>query len=149
VSQEKIQSPHLQIAIIDTNVVVAGLLTHNQASPVANILNGMLSNRFRFVVSEALMAEYLTVLLRPNLRKQHGLNLTEVETLLTDITHQAIVLTPFPASKAPDPGDQMLWDLLAARHDLCLVTGDKLLLEFSGMQTKILTPRAFVDFLNA
>ena len=44
--------------IADTNVVVAGLLTGNEASPVARILDGMLSATFPFVVSEALLAEY-------------------------------------------------------------------------------------------
>lgn len=44
--------------IVETNVVVAGLLTGNAASPVARILDGMLSAAFPFVVSEALLAEY-------------------------------------------------------------------------------------------
>ena len=40
--------------IVDTNVVVAGLLTAQEASPVARILDGMLAAAFPFVVSEAL-----------------------------------------------------------------------------------------------
>ena len=78
-------------------------------------------------MSEALLAEYETVLMRPALRKLHGLTAAEVETLLTDIAQHAIVLAPARGSPAPDPGDQGLWDLLAARPDLWLVTGDKAL----------------------
>jgi predicted nucleic acid-binding protein len=59
--------------IVDTNVVVAGLLTGNEASPVAQILDGMLSATSPFVVSEALLAEYRAVLIRSSLRKLHGL----------------------------------------------------------------------------
>ncbi len=132
--------------IVDTNVVVAGLLTANDDSPVARILDGMLVAAFPFVMSEALLAEYRAVLLRPNLRKLHGLTIAEVETILIELAQHAIVLNPAPAAAppAPDSGDQLLWDLLATRADLLLVTGDKLLLEASGMQGRVISPQAFV-----
>lgn len=130
--------------IVDTNVVVAGLLTGNDASPVARILDGMLAAAFPFVVSEALLAEYRAVLVRPGLRKLHGLTVAEVETLLTDIAQHAIVLAPVATTPAPDPGDQLLWELLAAKSDLLLVTGDKLLLRHAGMRGRVLSPSEFV-----
>jgi len=130
--------------IVDTNVVVAGLLTAHEASPVARILDGMLAAAFPFVVSEALLAEYRTVLVRPNLRKLHGLTVAEVEVILTDLAQHAIVLAPVAAPPAPDPGDQLLWELLAARADLLLVTGDKQLLRDSGMRGRVITPQVFV-----
>ena len=133
-----------QAVIIDTNVVVAGLLTGNDASPVARVLDGMLAAAFPFVLSEALLAEYLTVLARPGLRKLHGLTVSEVESLLIDIAQHAIILAPVPSPPAPDPGDQLLWELLAARDDLLLVTGDKLLLQHAGMQGRVLSPREFM-----
>jgi len=131
--------------IVDTNVVVAGLLTGNAASPVARILDGMLAAAFPFVVSEALLTEYRDVLLRPALRKLHGLRIAEVETLLTDIAQHAIVLPPGAGSPAPDPGDQLLWDLLAARADLLLITGDKALQRDATMQARVLSPQAFIE----
>ena len=131
-------------AIVDTNVVVAGLLTGNAASPVARILDGMLAAAFPFVVSQALLGEYRTVLVRPGLRKLHGLTVAEVETLLTDIAQHAIVLAPVATMPAPDPGDQLLWELLAAKSDLLLVTGDKLLLRHAGMRGRVLSPSEFV-----
>jgi uncharacterized protein len=130
--------------IVDTNVVVAGLLTAHDASPVARILDGMLAAAFAFVVSEALLAEYRTVLVRPKLRKYHGLTVAEVEAILTDLAQHAIVLVPVAAPPAPDPGGQQLWGLLAGRADLRLVTGDKLLLRDPGMRGRVLTPQAFV-----
>ncbi len=130
--------------IVDTNVVVAGLLTGNADSPVARILDGMLAAAFAFVVSEALLAEYRSVLLRPELRALHGLSVDEVDSLLTDIAQHAVVLTPVASAPAPDPGDQLLWELLAARADLRLVTGDKLLLQQPGMPGRVLSPRDFV-----
>ena len=131
--------------IVDTNVVVAGLLTGDALSPVARILDGMLAAAFPFVLSEALLAEYRAVLVRPALRKLHGLSVTDVETLLTDIAQHAIVLAPGVGSPAPDPGDQLLWDLLAARADLLLVTGDRALQVDAAMGARVLSPRAFVE----
>ncbi|MFT4101235.1 MAG: PIN domain-containing protein [Burkholderiaceae bacterium] len=131
--------------IVDTNFVVAGLLTGNAASPVARILDGMLAAAFPFVVSEPLLAEYRRVLVRASLRKQHGLTVSEVDVLLTDLVQQAIVLTPGAGPPAPDAGDQLLWDLLAARTDLVLVTGDQALLDDVVMQSRVLSPRTFFE----
>ena len=135
--------------IVDTNVVVAGLLTGIDASPAlaksARMLDDMLMAAFPFVVSEALLAEYRAVLVRPGLRKLHGLTVEEVETLLTDIAQHAIVLAPVVAPPAPDPGDQLLWELLAARADLALVTGDQALQRNAGMQARVMSPQSFVE----
>jgi len=129
--------------IIDTNVVVAGLLTAHPDSPVARILDGMLAATFRFVLSEALLTEYRAVLLRPQLRKLHGLSESDLDLILVDLAQHAIVLPDHGHSDtpaAPDPGDQFLWNLLASRADLVLVSGDKLLLQDEAMQTRVITP---------
>lgn len=137
--------------IIDTNVVAAGLLTAHADSPVARILDGMLRATFPFVVCEALLIEYRAVLLRPKLCKLHGLSDAEVDAILTDLARHAIVLAPVsPAAAplAPDSGDQFLWDLLAVRSDLVLVTGDKLLLQAEAMQQRVILPQTFVAQLQ-
>jgi uncharacterized protein len=134
-----------QAVIVDTHVVVAGLLTGNATSPVARILDGMLAAAFPFVVSEALLAEYRAVLVRPVLRKLHGLTVTQVGTLLTDIAQHAIVLPPGVGAPTPDPGDQLLWDLLAAKPDLLLITGDKALQRDAAMCSRVVSPQASVD----
>ena len=134
-----------QAVIVDTHVVIAGLLSGSAASPVARVLDGMLAAAFPFVLSEALLAEYRAVLVRSALRKLHGLTVAEVETLLTDIAQHAIVLPPGVGSPAPDPGDQLLWNLLAARPDLLLVTGDKALQRDAAMQARVRSPQAFIE----
>lgn len=131
--------------IVDTNVVASGLLTGNPTSPVARILDGMLAAAFPFVVSEALLAEYRAVLMRPKLRALHGLTVPEIDALLTEIAQHAIVLLPGVGRPAPDGGDQLLWDLLATRDDLLLVTGDKALQRDTAMQTRVMSPQAFIE----
>lgn len=131
--------------IVDTNVVVAGLLTARADSPVARVLDGMLAAVFSFAISDALLAEYRTVLRRPSLRKAHGLTLGELDIILMELAQRGIVITPVPAQPAPDPGDQHLWELLAAREDLLLVTGEKKLQRDRAMGSRILTPATFVE----
>jgi len=137
--------------VIDTNVVVAGLLISYADSPVARILDGMLGAAFAFVLSKALLTEYRAVLLRPHLRKLHGLSEAEIDVILMDIARHAIVLAPIETAQAPvapDPGDQFLWNLLATRADLVLVTGDKLLLKDELMQSRVILPQTFVAQLE-
>jgi uncharacterized protein len=148
VASRDLQTMSWPAVIVDTNVVVAGLLTKQDTSPVARILDGMLGAAFPFVLSEALLAEYRAVLVRPALRKLHGLTVAELEAILTDLAQHAIVLAPASpplAPTAPDPGDQLLWDLLTARADLVLVTGDKLLLRDAGMRGRVISPSALVS----
>ena len=108
------------VVIIDTKVIVAGLLTANDASPVPRNLDGMLEDAFSFVVSEVLLDEYRTVLVRPRL---HGMSIAEVHAILTGLVQHAIVWSVplLAALPAPDPGNQLLCDLLAVRAELPLL----------------------------
>ena len=131
--------------IVDTNVVVAGLLTTRAGSPVARVLDGMLASVFPFAFSDALLAEYRTVLRRPSLRKAHGLSTDELDIILVELAQRGIVIAPVPAPPAPDPGDQHLWELLAAREDLLLVTGENKLLRDRAMGPRILSSATFAE----
>lgn len=128
-------------AIVDTNVVVAGLLTRDAQSPVARILDGMLAARFSYALSEPLLAEYRAVLLRPHIKSRHRLTADDVDLLLTDLVQNAIVATPDRSTLiAPDPNDRFLWDLLAERPDGVLVTGDLQLVRAEDAPGKVMIP---------
>ena len=119
------------ILIIDTNVVVAGLLTSNADSPTRRILDGMLKGRFPFLLSSELLAEYRQVLLRPKIAMLHDLDETEIDQILTELVANPVFREPqstYPLH-APDPGDNHLWALLACEAGAALVTGDKRLLD--------------------
>ncbi len=135
-------------AIIDTNVVVSGLLTFEEAAPTSRILDGMLGGVFRFLLSEDLLAEYRAVLLRPKIRDLHGLSEEEVDQLLTEVTANAVVRKPTDADlEPPDQKDRHLWQLLGANTDSILVTGDRRLRESSHYIDRVSSPREFVDSL--
>jgi putative PIN family toxin of toxin-antitoxin system len=133
-------------AIIDTNVVVAALLTSDSDAPTARILDGMIGGSFPFVLSVALLAEYRRVLTRDRIRERHGLTTDQVDGVLSAIAANAIVREAVSSEEtAPDPGDQHLWDLLAGAPDAVLVTGDKRLLENAPNRASVLLPGSFID----
>ncbi|MGH8556661.1 MAG: putative toxin-antitoxin system toxin component, PIN family, partial [Methylococcales bacterium] len=106
------------LAVIDTNVVVSGLLTKNEAATVCKILDGMLEASFCFLLSTDLLNEYNRVLKRPKIRTLHGLSHEEIDRVLTEIASNAIWCNPDPdADPAPDPGDNHLWALLSTRRN--------------------------------
>lgn len=132
-------------AVVDTNVVAAGLITHQADSAAGRVLDGMLAASFPFALSVGLLAEYRTVLNRRSLQQCHGLAEAEVESLLLALAQHAIALEPGSGPTAPDPGDQFLWNLLASHEALCLVTGDKLLLQHQPAPAPVLLPAEFIQ----
>ncbi|MFB6261679.1 MAG: putative toxin-antitoxin system toxin component, PIN family [Thiohalorhabdaceae bacterium] len=134
--------------VVDTNVLVGGLLTTDDTSPVAGVIDGVLAGRFPFLLSPQLVAEYREVLLRPKLRSLHRLTEEEVETILVEVAANGIWHEPIRAApSAPDPGDDHLWDLLRSSQGAILVTGDRLLLEKPPEFASVLSPQSFLDLL--
>ena len=136
-----------RLLIIDTNVLVAGILSNNIDSPTARIVNAMLDGRIMHLLSPALLQEYREVLLRPKLCKLHGLSKAEVDQILSEITANAIWREPAESHCAPDPGDDHLWSLLQST-DAILVTGDQLLLDNPPRAASTILPKTCVtEFL--
>jgi putative PIN family toxin of toxin-antitoxin system len=134
------------VAVIDTNVVVSGLLTTEANAPTSRILDGMLERQFNFLLSNDLIAEYRAVLLRARVKKLHRLRSEEVDQILTEIAANAIVREPSASRiQPPDEGDRHLWDLLDTHRKAVLVTGDRRLLRSAHFAGRIMTPREFVD----
>lgn len=136
-------------AVIDTNVVVAGLLTGNAESPTARILDGMRNGAFPFLLSTALLAEYREVLLRKKIRALHGLSEHNVDALLTTIAIHAIVREPEARTGAPDAKDNHLWSLVQSQANSVLVTGDHALAKSPPPKSNVLQPREFAGLLRA
>ncbi|MGD0959175.1 MAG: putative toxin-antitoxin system toxin component, PIN family [Methylomonas sp.] len=136
------------MAIIDTNVVVSGLISGDPQALVCRVLDGMLTASFIYLVSPALLDEYREVLLRPKLKKCHGLSVVEVDRILEDIVANAIWREPDQSLAAPEPGDDHLWALMATHKGCVLVTGDRLLLENPPDFASVISLRSFVELLG-
>jgi putative PIN family toxin of toxin-antitoxin system len=136
-----------KILIVDTNIVVAGLLTSDQASPPARILDAMLEGELLYLLAAGLLEEYSAVLRRPRIADRHGLVDSEIDSLLTGLVANAIWREAGADSPAPDPGDDHLWDLLAAEPGSVLVTGDELLLSNPPKRAAVISARRCVESL--
>jgi len=138
-----------RFAVVDTNVVVSGLLTRDAHSPTGQILDGMLRGAFPFLLSADLLAEYRTVLLRTKIRAIHGLPPDQIDKLLAAIAANATLREPDPiTAPAPYHGDEHVWRLAAIYSDTTLVTGDRALFDAAPPGTTVLTPRRFMALIK-
>ena len=146
-SDATIPSP---VWVVDTSVVVAGVLTADPESPPVRILDSMLNGRLRFLLCVDLLAEYRTVLLRPRIQARHNLSMDDVDVLLKALATDAVVVDIAGRNEtAPDSGDDFLWQLLAARPGAGLITGDSALLAGAPPGTRVVSPRTWLDELSA
>ena len=135
--------------IVDTNVVVSGLISADSSAPPAIILDAMLDGRLLYLMCGELLTEYSSVLRRPRLARIHGLTDAELDRLLTELVANAVWREPAMAGSAPDRGDDHLWAMLASYPEALLVTGDQLLLDNPPGEASVISPRQFVDSLLA
>lgn len=132
--------------VVDTNVVVAGILAAQADAPPVRVLDRMLDGALRFAVSVELLAEYRTVLLRAKIRARHGMAVSEIDAVLEALATNAVVADiSHRCEAAPDPGDNHLWRLLAETAAAGLITGDALLLKGPSAGVRVLTPRDWAD----
>lgn len=134
-----------RIFVVDTNVVVSGLIVADSGSPPARILDAMLDGRLMYLMSPELLGEYSAVLDRPRLARVHGLTPDEIEQWLAELVANSIWREPNAVADAPDPGDNHLWALLACEPEAQLVTGDRLLLDNPPEGASVVSPRYLVD----
>lgn len=135
-----------RFVVIDTNVVVSGMITDQLDSPPARIVDAMLRGTFPFLLSLDLLAEYRTVLLRPKIQGLHGLTGIEVDTILTKIAANGLVKEPGGTqAKGLDPGDLHIWQLLETVSNAMLVTGDQALRKYLIKTTPVFSPQEFIS----
>ena len=135
-----------RVFVVDTNVVVAGLLSRAADSPVGRILDAMLSGELVYLLSPELLAEYQTVLMRPKLAKLHHLSQNEVDAVLAELAANAMWREPGDRTiAAPDAGDDHLWALLDIYRGSILITGDMLLREQPPAHHSVISPRSWAE----
>ncbi|MFH1178023.1 MAG: putative toxin-antitoxin system toxin component, PIN family [Acidobacteriota bacterium] len=140
----------LPVAVIDTNVVVSGILTAEPTAPTVRILDAMLKGRIAFLLSVDLLAEYQRVLIRPAISRRHGLSEVEISRVVAKLAQNGLICQPAEIAVAlPDPGDAHLWALLATQETAVLVAGDAALRASPPARWKVLTPAAFAALLDA
>ncbi|MSU22714.1 MAG: putative toxin-antitoxin system toxin component, PIN family [Opitutus sp.] len=104
--------------VIDTNVVVSGLL--NPHGPSARILDAVLDGRVKLVYDARILAEYRDVLHRPRLKLAPG----KIQAFLSGLHGQLMVTPTVVAVTAPDPDDIVFIEVALATADKTIITGN-------------------------
>ena len=136
--------------VVDTSVVVSGLISGDPNAPPVRILDAMLAGRVVYLMSGDLLDEYSNVLRRPSLVRLHRRTDEQLDRLLADLVANAIWRDPADGGDAPDPRDSHLWALLSCHPQCLLVTGDRFLAENPPSGASVISPRRFADmFLSS
>lgn len=108
----------MRLWVIDTNVVVSGLLTPH--GPSARVLDAVLDGRMKLVYDARILAEYRDVLHRPRLK----LAADKITAFLDGLRSQMLV-TPGPIPAAgPDVDDIVFIEAALVTTDRTIVTGN-------------------------
>lgn len=131
-------------AVLDTNVIVSGLL--NPEGHSALILKLASSGAFRCYVSEQILSEYDEVLRRKRLDLDHR----QAQRLLGMFRRIAVVVLPRRTLRiTADPDDNMFLECaLAARADY-VVTGNVRHFPARFQDVRAVPPRQFLMILGA
>jgi putative PIN family toxin of toxin-antitoxin system len=108
------------IVVLDTNVLVAGLL--KPFGPSAAVLRLILTGTIQAAHDYRILSEYREVLSRP----VFGFAPSTVDAFLTQIEEDGVPVTPAPVSISwPDPTDAPFWETAVAAGAEVLITGNK------------------------
>ena len=108
-------------AVVDTNVIVSGMITSNSASPTTKVLDSLGEKHITPLYCEEILQEYENVLGR----EKFHLPKEKVEKFLKMMKSDGIASGRVPSSEVfPDPKDVVFYEVALSKEDSFLVTGN-------------------------
>ena len=108
-------------AVVDTNVIVSGMITSNSASPTAHILDCLGEKRITPLYCEEILQEYESVLAR----EKFNLPKEKVKKFLKMMKSDGIDSNRMPSNEVfTDPKDVVFYEVALSKKDSFLVTGN-------------------------
>ncbi len=140
-------------AVVDTNVIVAGVLTSNPRSASRSLIDRLWSGEFTLVLSPDALREIQDVLQLPRLRALHRLADDDILHFCRalEIVSRMLVPSETVSPAVPRDATDAKWLALALQADAdYLVTSDKRHLHRLRRvgRTRIVTPAAFLRALD-
>ena len=134
-------------AVLDPNVLVSAAIS--PAGPPRQILTAWIDERFELIASPALLHELAEVLARPKF--QRFITAAVATELIDGLATDAVTVADSPElpGVAPDPDDDYLVALARVAGADYLVSGDRHLLGLTDPDPPVLSPRQFLDLLDA
>ena len=111
-------------AVVDTNVLVAALLSKRNDSPTVRVIRAMISGEFIPLYHKEILAEYEDVLHR---KKKYDLSEAAIQIILNAIRHYGIEVFPRPTGEIfVDEDDIIFYEVAMEKRDdnAYLVTGN-------------------------
>lgn len=129
-------------AVIDTNVLVSALLTHDSNAPTKRVLTALLSGEFLSLLDEQIVSEYIDVLNR----EKFNFDKEEVSLLIDHIKRVGKTISPCHTNEVfPDPDDRVFYEIALAESEAKLVTGN---LKHYPISPIVVTPAQFCELLG-
>ena len=108
-------------AVIDTNVFVSALITHNSNASTARVLENLLLHRIIPLYNDDIIKEYDEVLHRAKFK----LSEEQISTVIEHVKENGIDSSRFPyAGEMPDEDDRVFYEVCLSKEDSFLVTGN-------------------------
>ena len=129
-------------AVIDTNVLVSALITHNSEAATAKVVRLLLNQMFIPMYDADIIEEYDDVLHRSKFPI-----LPEVaDALISYIVEHGVEASRVNYEEAmPDEDDRVFYEVSLSQEDSFLVTGN---LKHYPTSTRVITPVAFIDLIK-
>lgn len=129
-------------AVIDTNVIVSALLTHNPETATAKVLDYLVKGDIVIVHSEEILMEYVEVLHRAKFHFPEG----KIKIVLALIMQKGIHADRLPYNgEMPDEKDRPFYEVSLSNDDSFLVTGN---LKHFPTTPKVISPAQLVSIIE-
>ena len=129
-------------AVIDTNVLVSALITHNSSSATAKVVKLLTEGSFIPLYDNDIIKEYQEVLHRSKFKLVEGV----ADALISLIMENGIEVTRTSFLKEmPDEDDRVFYEVALSDEDSFLVTGN---LKHYPQTPQVISPANFINILS-
>ena len=129
-------------AVIDTNIFVSALITHNSNASTARVLENLLLHRITPLYNDDIIKEYDEVLHRAKFK----LSEEQISTVIEHIKENGIDSSRFPyAGEMPDEDDRVFYEVCLSKEDSFLVTGN---LKHFPKEPQVITAAEMMEILD-
>lgn len=130
-------------AVIDTNMLVSAMISHNQNSPTVKVLKAIAAGNITPLYNDEIFSEYAEVLTR----NKFNLDFDDVAKMLKyirDIGIKSVRIKSF--EHFPDSSDAMFYEVALSKEGSFLVTGN---LRHFPKTPIVVTPTEILEILES
>lgn len=129
-------------AVIDTNIFVSALITHNSNASTARVLENLLLHRIIPLYNDDIIKEYDEVLHRAKFK----LSEEQISTVIEHVKENGIDSSRFPYDGTmPDEDDRVFYEVCLSKEDSFLVTGN---LKHFPKEPQVITAAEMMEILD-